>query len=245
MTAIHLQPVFYRMALVLSLVSLPLSSGYAESKPGYKPPKRVKKAPEAPEKRHDPTALDRRLLPAPMFGATTAPVGGLMVDEAHWNPFEPAAAKYFTINGGTNAGLRTGDRLVVWRGVQQTVVAEVEVVSVKAETAHIRVLRQPDPTKILPLDVAGILAGDRVSLLMRVSDSIWPKQPKKRRMRRIVRKSQQPVGTQKAAEAAPVPPGKDTIVIGGRELPRANPPGVSLTPAQLPEVKSGDQAKPE
>ena len=45
--------------------------------------------------------------------------------------------------------------------------------------------------------------------------------------------------------AAPVPPGKDTIVIGGRELPRANAPGVSLTPAQLPEVKSGDQAKPE
>ena len=61
----------------------------------------------------------------------------------------------------------------------------------------------------------------------------------------LLRKKQQPANTQKAAEAAPVPPGKDTIVIGGRELPRANAPGVSLTPAQLPEVKSSEQAKPE
>ena len=166
-----------------------------------------------------------------------------MVDEAHWNPFNPAAAKHFTINGGINAGLRPGDRLLVWRGTEQTVVAEVEVVSVRDESAQIVVRRQPDPMKILPLDVEAVLAGDRVSLLMRAPDSIWPKVKKKRRARRIVRKKQQPANTQMAAEAAPVPPGKDTIVIGGRELPKANTPGVSLTPAQLPEVKTGEQSK--
>ena len=245
MTVMHLQPLFYRIGLILSLVSVPLSSASAESKPGYKPRKRTKQKPVVVEKRHDPTALDRQLLPAPIFGATAAPVGGLMVDEAHWNPFAPAAAKHFTINGGTNAGLRSGDRLLVWRGNEQTVVAEVEVVSVREESAQIVVLRQPDPAKILPLDVEAVVAGDRVSLLMRAPDSIWPKTKKRRKMRRIVRKKQQPANTQKAAEAAPVPPGKDTIVIGGRELPRANAPGVSLTPAQLPEVKGSEQAKPE
>ena len=245
MTVTHLQPLFHRIALILSLVSLPLGTSWAESKPGYKPRKRAKQKPEAPEKRHDPTALDRRLLPAPVFGATAAPVGGLMVDEAHWNPFDPAAPKHFTINGGKNVGLRSGDRLLVWRGTEQTVVAEVEVVSVRAETAQIVVIRKPNPAKILPLDIEAVVAGDRVSMLMRAPGSIWPEAQKKRKMRRIVRKKKQPANVQKAAEAAPVPPGKDTIIIGGRELPRANTPGVSLTPAQLPEVESSQQAKPE
>jgi hypothetical protein len=175
-------------------------------------------------------------MPAPVFGKIKAPVGGLMVDEAHWNPLKPAAAKHFTINGGRNVGLRDGDRLIVWRGKHQTVVAEVQVVAVGDESAQVFVLRQPDPTKVLPLDVQGVMTGDRVSLLMRANDRIWPKPKQRKRVRRIVRK-QQLANVQKAAEAAPVPPGKDSIVIGGRELPKASVPGVSLTPAQLPEVK--------
>ena len=41
-----------------------------------------------------------------------------------------------------------------------------------------------------------------------------------------------------------MPPGKDTIVIGGRELPKAAAKDVSLTPAQLPAVDEGTKGKP-
>ena len=241
MTATNLQLKMVQLPLLLGLMGYPLDSAFAESRPGQKAQRRAraKRAVRA-EKRHDPTELDRRLMPAPVFGKIKAPVGGLMVDEAHWNPLKPAAAKHFTINGGRNAGLRDGDRLIVWRGKHQTVVAEVQVVAVAEESAQIFVLRQPDPTKVLPLDVQGVMTGDRVSLLMRANDRIWPKPKSGKRTRRIVRKKQQPANVQRAAEAAPVPPGKDSIVIGGRELPKASAPGVSLTPAQLPEVK--DQA---
>jgi hypothetical protein len=245
MTAMNLQPTILRCTLLAGLISCPLDSAFAESSPGQKSPRRSRaKRVIKPEKRHDPTELDRRLMPAPVFGKSKAPVGGLMVDEAHWNPLRPAAAKHFTINGGQNAGLRTGDRLIVWRGKHQTVVAEVEVVAVGQETAQIFVLRQPEPGKVLPLDVQGVITGDRVSLLMRANDSIWPKPKKRKRARRIVRKKQ-PSNIQKAAEAAPMPAGKDTIVIGGRELPKANAPGVSLTPAQLPEVGGQQGRKPD
>lgn len=246
MTATHVHALMLRCALPLALLCAPLDVALAESKPGHTQRKRAKKKRVIkPETRHDPTALDRRLLPAPMFGPVEAPVGGLVVEEAHWNPFKPDAAKHFTINGGRNAGLRAGDRLMVWRGAAQTIVAEVEVVSLRDEQAHIRVVRQPDPAKILPLDVEAVLTGDRLSLLMRAPESIWPvKAKKKRRVRRIVRKKSQPSNAQIAAEAAPLPPGKDTIIIGGRELPKAGDSGVRLTPAQLPEVSSEGGGKP-
>jgi hypothetical protein len=244
MTAMNLQRKTLHLTLLLGLTGYPLGSAFAESRPGQKAPRAARaKRVVKPEKRHDPTELDRRLMPAPVFGKITAPVGGLMVDEAHWNPLKPAAAKHFTINGGRNVGLRDGDRLIVWRGKHQTVVAEVQVVALGEESAQVFVLRQPDPTKVLPLDVQGVMTGDRVSLLMRANERIWPKPKKRQRVRRIVQK-QQVAKVQKAAEAAPVPPGKDSIVIGGRELPKASAPGVSLTPAQLPEVKEQGVKKP-
>ncbi len=237
---------FGRVSLTI-LVACGLSAtAWAESKPGYRFPAAKRKARKkvVPEKRHDPTALDRRLLPAPNFGANTAPVGGLMVDEAHWNPFDPTASKKFTINGGSSAGLRKGDRLLVWRGRHQTVVAEVEVIALAEEKAHVRVLRRPDPSKVLPLELQAVMTGDRVSLLMRSDAAIWPQPKKKRRRRRIIRKKSTTAQVQKAAEPQALPPGKDTIVIGGRELPKASAKDVRLTPAQLPEVKNAEPPKP-
>ena len=108
---------------------------------------------------------------------------------------------------------------MVWRGAAQTIVAEVEVVSLRDEQAHVRVVRQPDPAKILPLDVEAVLTGDRLSLLMRAPESIWPvKAKKKRRVRRIVRKSQPSNADRRRGGAAS--PGKDTIIIGGRSCRR-------------------------
>ena len=247
MTASHTQrmmPWLTRVSLT-ALLAFGLSApAFAESKPGYRFPAAKRKARKkvVPEKRHDPTALDRRLLPAPDFGANAAPVGGLMVDEAHWNPFNPAASKQFTINGGSSAGLRQGDRLLVWRGRHQTIVAEVEVIALAEEKAHVRVLRRPDQSKVLPLELQAVMTGDRVSLLMRSDATIWQQPKKKRRRRRIIRKKSSSTQVRKAAEPQALPPGKDTIVIGGRELPKAAAKDVRLTPAQLPEVKKNEAA---
>ena len=247
MTALHIhriRPLIGRMSLSIAVAMSLSTSALAESRPGQrvKVHRHVKKK-VVPERRHDPTALDRRLMPSPDFGGATTPVGGLMVDEAHWNPFDPAATKQFTINGGSSAGLRKGDRLLVWRGVHQTIVAEVEVVSVAEEKAQVRVLRQPDQAKVLPLELQAVMTGDRVSLLLRADTEIWPKPKKKRRRRRIVRKTQKAETLRKAAEPQAMPPGKDTIVIGGRELPKAAAKDVRLTPAQLPQVKEGTKGK--
>ena len=245
MTALHthrILPFIGRLGLSLALVLGLSATAMAESKPGQRIRKRHKPKKIVPEKRHDPTALDRRLLPAPNFGSNAAPVGGLMVDEAHWNHFNPAAPKQFTINGGTNTGLRKGDRLLVWRGRHQTIVAEGEVVSTSEEKAQIRVLRRPDQSKVLPLELQAVMTGDRVSLLLRADLEIWPK-PKKKKRRRIIRKKVEPEGVRNAAEPQALPPGKDTIIVGGRELPKPLAKDVKLTPAQLPEVNPGADSK--
>jgi hypothetical protein len=242
MTATNLQRFvshLLKSSLAFALVFGVSSQVNAESRPGAKRrPSRSKQRKVVAEKRHDPTALDRLLMPRPEFGAVAAPVGGLIIERSHWNPHAPKADKQFTITGGSSAGLRKGDRLIVWRGKAQTVVAEVEVVAVAEESSQVRVLRKPDPTKVLPLDVQAVIEGDRVSLLVRASNGIWPKPKKKRRRRRIINKKAQPEALRKAAEAEGLPPGKDSIVIGGRELPSAGARNVQLTPAQLPDVKA-------
>jgi hypothetical protein len=236
MTAFHLQS-FCLAVITLLAPSMALGETLG---PVRKQRRQVRKV--HVEKRHDPTALDRRLLPSPQFGALAAPVGGLVVTDAHWDPFNPAAAKLYTITGGRGEGLRRGDRLLVWRGKNQVVVAEVEVVELGEETAQVKMVRQPDPTKVLPLDLRTVMAGDRVSMLMRARDDVWPKAKRKRRpRRRIIAKKGQPDTLRKAAEPAQLPAGKDTIVINGRELPKQAANEVRLTPAQLPEVQG--QAK--
>jgi hypothetical protein len=242
MTATNLQLFISHLlnsGLAFALVFGVSSQVTAESRPGAKrTTRRSKQRKVVPEKRHDPTALDRLLMPRPEFGAVAVPVGGLIVERSHWNPHAPSAEKQFTITGGSAVGLRKGDRLIVWRGKAQTVVAEVEVVAVAEENSQVRVLRKPDPDKVLPLDVQGVIEGDRVSLLMRASNEIWPKPKKKSRRRRIISKKVQPESLRKAAEAEGLPPGKDSIVINGRELPGAAARNVQLTPAQLPDVKA-------
>ena len=81
------------------------------------------------------------------------------------------------------------------------------------------------------------MEGDRVSMVMRARDDLWPKPKTKRRpRRRIIAKKGQPDTLRKAAEPARLPPGKDTIVINGRELPKQAANEVRLTPAQLPQA---------
>ena len=85
-----------------------------------------------------------------------------------------------------------------------------------------------------------------VSMVMRAHDDLWPKRKTKRRPRqRIIAKKGQPDSLRKAAEPAPLPPGKDTVVINGRELPKQGANEVRLTPAQLPQAsgKAQDAAK--
>ena len=93
---------------------------------------------------------------APNFSATAAPVGGLLISDAFWDPHRPQAEKFYAVNGGSAHGLQIGDRLLVSRGQRRTIVAEVEVVALTEESARIRVVRRPDPLKVLPLAVEAL-----------------------------------------------------------------------------------------
>ena len=235
MTVRHLHRLIAAGARIGLAASLLISGpAMAESLDGKKP-RRFRRAKKFEvEKPHKPTELDRLLLPAPDFLDAKAPVGGMVVSSVHWDPFRPEAEKFYTITAGSKDGLQMGDHLLIWRGAQKLTVAQVVVVSMAEKSSRVRVLRMPDPERNVPLRLQAVMEGDRVSLLMRGDAGIWPVKKKKRRRRKRIIKKVKPKPMAQAAATSALPPGKDSIVINGRELPKSAPAGVNLNPAQLP-----------